>query len=447
MANQPVAMLDSLMTVDDAIRTREALAAEGATRLRVAQPDPHGRLRSKEYPLDRIEDLVAGVGYCEAAFVEGLDGEPLMEAEHPGGQGLPDLHAVPDWGTARVLPWEPDTAIILADLETPGHAPSGLCTRDAVRRQAARLAEHGLVARLAAEYEFYLLRPRPDGGRDRYSPLPGYAYTTGRRADPDGSARRMHDAAIALGIEATTFHREVSPGQFEINLHHAEPLEACDRALLLEETVKEVAALEGLQANFMPKPFADAEGSGLHLHLSLWRDGESAFAQDGGGLSPLGRDAAMGLAHHAPALSAIASPTINSYKRLGGAGVGLTPLRAELGGDDRTAYLRVPPAGGGATRIEFRAGDAAASPHLLAAVALAAMLDGVERGLGSAPAPDAELPRDLETALRALEADEVIAGALGPALVSAHCAVKRRELLRFSQAITEWEWSEYADHV
>ncbi len=432
---------------DDAVLTtlRDTLAAQGVSRVRVIHADPHGRARSKDFPLSSLPDLAGGIGYCEASLVEGLDGEPLMDAPHPGGSGLPDTHAIPDATTARPVPWDAHTAWLLADVVEPDHAPSGLCARSLLKAEIAKLHTLGYRAVSASEPEFYLLEPGAGPSVGRYSPGVGLAYTSGYRADPDGVLRAMQDACVAMGLGVTAAHREVSPGQFEMNLSHGEVLDATDRAFLFEEVVRETAGRHGLRANFMGKPFADAEGSSHHVHLSLWAGAANAFATPSGGLSELGLAFAAGLIEHAPALTAIACPTINSFKRLANANIGLAPLQADMGGDDRTAYLRVPPQNGAATRVELRIGDASANPYLLVAAALAAGRDGIERGL--VPGEPVALPADLGTALDALEADPIIAGALGERMVRTVVDVKRRELHRFARVVTEWEWTEYADHV
>jgi glutamine synthetase len=255
----------------------------------------------------------------------------------------------------------------------------------------------------------------------------------------------MQDACVAMGLGVTAAHREVSPGQFEMNLNHGEALDATDRVFLFEEVVRETAGRRGLRANFMGKPFADAEGSSHHIHLSLWDGETNVFAQPNGGLSATGSAFAAGLIAHAQALTAIACPTINSFKRLANANLGLAPLQADMAGDDRTAYLRVPPQHGDATRVELRIGDASANPYLLLTAALAAGRDGIERGL--AIGDPVALPADLGAALDALEADTIIAGALGERMVRTIVDVKRRELHRFARVVTDWEWTEYADHV
>ncbi|MGI9117334.1 MAG: glutamine synthetase family protein [Gaiellales bacterium] len=424
---------------------RDALAAKGVTRVRVLHADPHGRARSKDYPLASLPDLAGGIGYCEASLVEGLDGEPLMDPPHPGGLGLPDTHTVPDATSARQVPWDDETAWILADVVGPDHAPSDLCARSLLRAEAARLGALGYRAVTASEPEFYILEPGAGAHVGRYSPGIGLAYTSGWQADPDDVLRDMQDACVAMGLGVTAAHREVSPGQFEMNLIHGEVLDATDRVFLFEEVVKEIAGRRGYRANFMGKPFADAEGSSHHIHLSLWTDAGNAFAQPGGGLSETGRAFAAGLIAHAPALTALASPTINSFKRLANANIGLAPLQADMGGDDRTAYLRVPPQDGDATRVELRIGDASANPYLLMTAALAAGRDGIERGL--AVGEPVALPMDLGAALSALEADPIVTGALGERMTRTIVDVKRRELHRFARVVTEWEWTEYADHV
>ncbi len=202
--------------------------------------------------------MLGGLAYCEASLVEGLDGVPLTDAGFPGGRGFPDVHAVPDLTTLRSSPWQPDTAWMLADLRGKD-GPSPLCCRDALARQVAVLEERGLSAVVASEPEFYLVREGVDGSV-LYSPGTGMAYTTGVRADPDGVLRAIHAALDSFDLGVTTANREFSPGQFEINLSHTDALAAADRAFLLEEIVKDVAASHGLLATFMAKPFTRARG-------------------------------------------------------------------------------------------------------------------------------------------------------------------------------------------
>ncbi len=272
------------------------------------------------------------------------------------------------------------------------------------------------------------------------------AYTTGVRADPDGVLRRIHEALDGFELGVTTANREFSPGQFEINLSHSEALDAADRAFLLEEIVKDVAAGQGRLATFMAKPFAEHEGSSHHVHVSLWDDDDNAFARDDGGLSDLAMAFAAGILAHAQGLTALASPTVNSYKRLAAEG-SLVPAGAGLSGDDRLSYLRIPSERGRATRVEIRAADASANPYLLIAAILAAGLDGIERRLDPVSLGTRTLPTSLGDAVTALECDDVLVAAIGPRLVSVLAALKRRECARFARSVTDWEWREYARHA
>jgi glutamine synthetase len=437
--------VDATQSGDEVLTTAARLRTDGIRFVRVLHPDPYGRARSKELPLDSFSVVLGGLGYCEASLVEGLDGEPLMDAEFPGGQGFPDVHAVPDPATLRVAPWQPETAWMLADLRSPEGA-SPLCCRFALRRQVAALERRGLRAVVASEPEFYLVREHADGAVTRYSPGTGMAYTTGVRADPEGVLRKIHTALDDLDIGVTTSNREFSPGQFEINLSHGEALAAADRAFLLEEVVKDVAASNGLLATFMAKPFAEHEGSSHHVHVSLWDDDDNAFAEVDGSLSELATAFAAGVLAHAQGLTALASPTVNSYKRLAAVG-SLVPSGIALGEDNRLSYLRIPSERGRATRIEVRAADASANPYLLISAILAAGLDGIERGLEPGGVRTQALPASLGEAMSALERDDVLVSALGPRLVSVLAALKRRECARFASAVTDWEWREYAHHA
>jgi glutamine synthetase len=432
-------------TGDKVLTAAARLRSDGIRFVRVMHADPYGRARSKELPVDSLADVLHGLGYCEASLVEGLDGEPLTGPEFPGGQGFPDVHAVPDLSTLRSSPWQTDTAWMLADLRAPG-GPSPLCCRGVLRRQVVALEQRDLRAVVASEPEFFLVREHAGGRVETYSARTGMAYTTGVRADPDGVLRQIHEALDRFEIGVTTANREFSPGQFEINLSHTEALAAADRAFLLEEIVKDVAAANGLLATFMAKPFTEHEGSSHHVHVSLWSGDDNAFATDDGSLSELASAFAGGVLAHAQGLTALASPTVNSYKRLA-ATESLVPAGAVLGGDNRLSYLRIPSERGRATRVEVRAADASANPYLVIAAILAAGLDGIERGLDPEALGHTSLPRTLDEALVALERDDVLVEALSPRLVDVLVALKRRECARYAATVTDWEWREYAHHA
>jgi glutamine synthetase len=213
-----------------------------------------------------------------------------------------------------------------------------------------------------------------------------------------------------------------------------------------------LAEQRDMVATFMPKPFGDRTGSGLHLHLSLWRAGEPLFPADrdprGHGLSPLAYSFLAGILDHAAGLQAVIAPTVNSYKRTGAtstrSGATWSPRRPTYGGNDRTHFVRIPEG----DRIEMRGGDGSANPYLAIAATLAAGLDGVDRDLDpdGAAAPRPELPPTLLHAVDAFTADPVVTGALdaaGSGVAAYFAALKREEFFDWHSAVGPWEIDRY----
>jgi glutamine synthetase len=361
----------------------------------------------------------------------------------------------------KTLPWEPGVAVCLSDLGPSEGGEPIPDPRGAVRAAAARLLELGLEPIVGPELEFFLLRRDADApnGVTRHVDNLSMVYTVGPQADPGGLVRRMTEWMAELGLEVFAVNHEFMNSQYEINLRHADALTAADRAFLLKTAVKDIAALNGLLATFMGKPFNDQGGSGTHLHLSLNRQGRNCFDQPGadGGVSDEFRHFVGGLLAHAPALMALLNPTINAYRRI--QPDSLAPTHANWGWDNRSTFIRVPPERGSAARIEIRVGDGAANPYLAIAAVLAAGEDGVRRRLDP-PAPvvgdayradpehaGARLPGTLEEALDALEGDAVLRAGLGDEIVDTFLAVKRFEVERHRAWVSDWEIAEYVHHL
>lgn len=425
----------------------DILAGAGGTAdvVRVAHADLFGRQRAKQIPAGQLARFHDGIAYSKVSIAEDLLGVPVDEEEFPQLKGHPDLHARIESATAVVPPWEPSAVWVLAGLYE-GDARSPLCARGQLASARERLtAELGLTAQAAGEPEFYVFEEEGGVASRRPYSTEGVSYTLDRITDPRGALGRMHRALADFGIGVTALNREFSPGQFEINLHHADIETAADQAFLLKTAIKELAIIEGLRAVFMAKPITGEEGSSLHAHVSFWNAaGDNVFATQGGGLSPLMRSAIAGIQIHASAILAFAAPTVNSYKRL--RGPGLSPRSSNFGEDDRQTFIRVPAERGSATRFELRAGDASASPHLLFAAILHAARDGVLRNLEPTAAGQS-LPRSLAESLDALERDEQFVDGFGDEFVGVYAAVKRREIEAFEATVTDWEWNLYRGHA
>jgi glutamine synthetase len=273
---------------------------------------------------------------------------------------------------------------------------------------ADRFSGLGYALACGPELEFFLCEQAPDGRWRRYADDPGNVYVAGRKGDPQGLLLHMLRQLRDAGLRVTAANHEFSPGQFEINLGHSDLVDAADRSFRLKSAVQEIARQRGLLATFMAKPFNDEGGSGFHVHVSVNDEaGRNVFGDPGGpdGLSALGRHAIGGVLAHAPALSALLNPTVNSYKRFGPDP--LAPWLIDWGLDNRSAMVRVPPDRGPGARMELRLGDA----------------------------------------LDALAADTELADVLGGYFVSSFLAYKRNEIERFERYVTDWEFREYAYHL
>jgi len=294
-------------------------------------------------------------------------------------------------------------------------------------------------------------------GWQRYGDATGNVYVAGLKGDPENVLLRTLRHLSDFGLEVVAANHEFSSGQFEINLWHSEALDAADRAFRFKSAIQELARQDGKLATFMAKPFNDEGGSGFHIHFSTWDDvGQPLFddptTEDG--LSKTARSAIAGVLAHAPALSAVSNPTINSFKRFGPDT--LAPWLIDWGLDNRSAMVRVPPERGRASRMELRLGDASANPYLAIAGLLAAAYLGIRdelapperlEGYGYDPSKAEKLPGDLETALHALEEDTEMVRILGEPFVKTFLTYKRNELERFSHWVTDWEFREYAYHL
>jgi glutamine synthetase len=432
------------------------LSDTSVTSVRVVYPDLHGVARGKDVPLvefDRVSEH--GLGFCAAVMSTDLRHTPVL-----GGEiGFPDLIARPDLASLTLLPWEPGIASCIADVHPVSEgAPVPADPRGAVRRAVAGYEELGLAPIVGPELEFFLCERDPEapGGLRRYVDHLSMVYTVGPQADPRGIVRQMTEAMAGMGMGTFAANHEYMNSQYEINLRHAPALTAADRAFRLKSAVKDVAAQAGMVATFMGKPFNDQGGSGFHLHVSADRDDDNAFADrdDHDGVSEELRRFTAGVLAHAPALMAFLNPTINAYRRI--VPDSLAPINISWGWDNRTSFVRIPAERGRATRVEIRIGDGSANPYLAIAATLFAGLRGLREELplpepvsGDAYRQEAggAVPLSLEAALDALEADEYLRDAIGAAIVTPFLAMKRFEIQRHREWVSDWERDEYLHHL
>jgi glutamine synthetase len=432
------------MNTTDALR--QHLAEQGVHTLLAQFTDLHGVAKGKFVPLHHLDELLAtGAGFSGPSV---------------WGTGLPrtgprsEYYARGDAGTVQAMPWAPGYARVVCDGFVAGE-PFEACPRQVLRRQVARLAERGWYLCTGIEPEFFLLRR--EGGRwlpaDDRDRLDKPSYDLKSLPRQAGFLRELHDALAQCGLDVLQLDHEDAHGQYEVNFGHDEALRSADRLMLFKLAAHAIAERHGMVFSMMPKPFANQPGSGMHFHVSLWRhDGEDSPAG-------LGRHFIGGVLAHAPALCALAAPTVNSYKRLvvgeSLSGTSWAPAYVAHGPNNRTALVRTLKG-----RFEWRLPDASANPYLATAGLIAAGLDGIDRRLDPGPACDDDLfelslaqirargipllPQSLSEAVSALEADEVVRDALGPVLAAEFIALKRDEWTAYARHVSGWELERYA---
>lgn len=442
------------MTPPDA---RDFLKRNDARFLLAQFVDIHGAPKAKAVPVEHA-DMVFGEGAGFAGFA--LWGFGM-------GPNGPDYMAVGDPSTTTLVPWMPGYARVACYGHVKGK-PYDYCSRVVLKRALDALSAEGLTMYTGIEPEFMLLSRGADG---RLAPADATDALDKPCYDYKGLARSsdflgdMVGALRGTGVDVYQIDHEDSNGQFEVNFTYADAMRTADNFTFVKMAASEIARKHGLIATFMPKPFSNRTGTGAHFHISLGNAKVRNLFEDdadprGLRLSAMGYAFAAGLLIHARALAAICAPTVNSYKRLvvgrSLSGATWAPAYIAYGDNNRTACVRIP---GG--RLELRLPDGSCNPYLATAAILAAGMDGVRRNLDPGEPNNTDLyqctredignagigvlPQSLAEAIDALEADEVVSGALGPALAKEFIALKRMEWTEYSRSVSGWETDRYLE--
>ena len=427
-------------------------ADAGIELVRFELPDLHGMPRSKRIPLAAVEGFAHdGLNMYGGTIAVDTNSEVVQNTGYAEEISYADQLLFPDWSTAAVVPWAPHTARVICDPEFYGGRPLGAAPRRVATRALAELDRLGFEAILGLELEFYLL------DANRQPLFSGFhAFNTLRNEQApviDDILRLMPQ----IGIQMLTANCEYAPSQFELNFMPGRGIAAADDAYTFKAGVKELAQKAGQLATFMTKPYNGSASSGCHTHFSLWHKGSNrnAFTDPDAsdGLSELVTYAVGGMLAHAPACMALFAPTINCYRRYR---VGtFAPANVSWGHEDRTAAVRVKGVRGNATRIENRLPTAVANPYLIVAGVVSAVVDGLRNRLEPPPTPSGStayantsappLPASLGEALVALEQDEVMRQALGEEFIKVFTVVKRHEIGKWNNYVSDWERNEYLE--
>ena len=431
------------------------LANQGVKYAVASWIDVLGRPKSKMVPIDHLPNLIAG---SERYTPRGMGGIGVMDPVED------EVAAIPDVSTLKVLPWDRRVAWMVADMSWGGREPYALCARSILKKQVTAAAELGFVAQLGVEPEFYVFKPESlAAGSKQLVPMalsgeikPSPAYDVETTLDSMPFLDKMASYMQELDFGLYSFDSEGGEGQYEFDFGHAPVLESADRMTLFRLMTRQAAKECGLLATFMPKPFADLWGSGAHFNMSLEdvKSGENVFrdAVDKSQWTKETYHFIGGVLAHARALTALANPTTNSYRRLvprlADGQISWAPTKISYGYNNRSCMLRLP---ANRPAIENRAVDSSANTYLTAAFMLAAGLDGIRRGTDPGEARDdltymanvESLPRSLREAVEAFESDPLTHEVFHPAFIREYAEMKLGEWESANLEVTDRERSAY----
>ena len=396
-----------------------------------------------------LKSVAIAPAELDGAFAEGIgfDGSAI---EGFARVTESDMLAKPDASTFAVLPWRtaaPGAARMFCDIAMPDGSPSSADPRAVLKKVLNRAADMGYTCYTHPEMEFFLFKNAPVKGE---APIPvdqgGYFDHTPAAVGHD-FRRQAITMLEAMGVSVEFSHHEGAPGQQEIDLRYADALSTADNIMTFRHVIKEVALDQGFHASFMPKPFTEHPGSGMHTHFSLFKGEANAFYEEGAPdqLSAIGRSFVAGIMKHAREVTAITNQWVNSYKRLNGGGE--APAFVTWGKNDRSAMVRIPaykPKKENSTRVEVRSPDSACNPYLAFAVILTAGLTGIEKGYKLEEPSDPEaLPTNLEEAIIAMEASALVREALGADVFEYVLRNKRAEWDDYRKQVSAYELDRY----
>jgi glutamine synthetase len=412
-------------------------------------------------------DLLGGTRskLVPAAKIAAVESDGAFFAPFASNLGLgPDAHdiaAIPDPNSLIVLPWQPNVGWLASDIYMDGE-PFAAAPRNIFKQVLQRCESLGYSYKTGVEAEFFLLKKGEQGYQ-----IADSLDTAVRPCYDQLNLMRQFDLIStlvgymeSLGWEPYQCDHEDANGQFELNWTYSDALTTADRHVFFKYMVKTLAEQRGLTATFMPKPFSHLTGNGAHLHMSLWNDGQNAFAdsKDEMGLAAIAYEFLAGILAHGRGVSALCTPTVTSYKRLAAStsvsGSCWAPRYISYGGNNRTHMIRIPEGG----RFECRLVDGAANLYLAQAGLLAAGLDGMANHLqprerldenmfvrGSEFSDLQTLPTSLIEALHCLEQDPLIMATLGEQAAKTFLDFKYQEWNAYSMAVTPWEMEQYVN--
>lgn len=435
-------------TKDDILR----MVAENDVRfIRLQFTDILGMLKNVAITVSQLEKALSNNCMFDGSSIEGF-----VRIEES------DMILYPDLNSFTIYPWQDSpnrVARLICDVYTPNRQPFEGSPRQILKNVLLKAGEMGYTFNVGPECEFFLFHTDAEGG-PTLKTLDNGGYFDMGPVDRGEAARReiiLHLEEMGFEIEAA--HHECARGQHEIDFKYDDALTAADHVMTFKMTVKKIAHTHKLHATFMPKPIFGIAGSGMHINMSLTKDGTNVFCDesDKNGLSDVAYYFIGGIMKHIKGMAAITNPLVNSYKRL--VPEYEAPVYIAWSARNRSPLIRVPSAKGSATRVELRNPDPSANPYLVLAVVLAAGLEGIEKRLTPPDAVDGNiydmsaserqrckvenLPSSLEEALAEMKKDPLIKQVLGNHVFEKYIEAKEFEWSEYKTRVSQWEVEHY----
>ncbi len=435
-------------TKEDILRLAEE---EDVEFIRLQFTDLFGNMKNIAVTSSQLEKALDNKCMFDGSSIEGFVG--IEES---------DMLLYPDLSTMTIFPWRPQqgkVARLICDVHRPNGEPFEGDPRYILKRAVKEAEKLGYTFEVGPECEFFLFHTDENGLPTTQSHEKATYFDLGPIDLGENARRDMVLTLEDMGYEIEASHHEVAPAQHEIDFHYDEGLATADNIMTFKLAVKTIAKRHGLHATFMPKPKYGMNGSGMHINMSLLKNGKNIFydSEDKAGLSKEAYYFIGGIMKHMKAMTAITNPLVNSYKRLVPGYE--APVYMAWSATNRSPLIRIPAAGGEGTRIELRSPDPSANPYLALAVCLRAGLDGIINKIDPPAGVDRnifemtgeerrqlgidELPGTLDEAVRELEKDSFICQVLGSHVSEHYIAAKKKEWQEYRTQVTAWEVEQY----
>lgn len=435
-------------TRDDIVRL---VKEEDVEFIRLQFTDIFGNLKNMAITVSQLERALNNECMFDGSSIEGF--ARIEES---------DMYLYPDFGTLEVFPWRPQqgkVARLICDVYRPNGEPFEGDPRYILKRAIKEASDLGYIFEVGPECEFFLFNTDENAMPTTNTNEQAGYFDLGPVDFGENARRDMVLTLEEMGFIVEASHHEVAPAQHEIDFHYDEALATADNIMTFKLAVKTIAKRHGLHATFMPKPKYGVNGSGMHINMSLSKDGKNIFVdeKDKLGLSKEAYYFIGGIMKHMKGMTAITNPLINSYKRLVPGFE--APVYIAWSVTNRSPLIRIPATHGKGTRIELRCPDPSANPYLALAVCLKAGLDGIVNKIMPPESVDCnifemsdeqkkvssidEIPGTLIEAIYEMEKDGLIKEVLGEHTFAKYISAKKDEWHRYRSQVTEWEINEY----